>query len=477
MMRRYSAALLVLVASAGCMLGPDYSRPYLTTPPSFRDAPEETASIADMPWWEVFRDETLQALVRESLESSRALDAAIADMERARGLAAAQRGELFPTFGTIGNAAREKKASLGALDPQADFDDERSTYAGALAVAWEADVWGRLRRASEASRADLLASDAVRRGVVLSLVTGIAQSYLELRELDLELEISQRTVRSFQATYELFDRQFRGGVTSKLDALRAEGALAQAAATVPLVEQRIRAKENEIAVLLGRPPGPIERGPVLLALALPPQIPAGVPSLLLQRRPDLIEAEQNLMAATARVGVAYTSFFPRIGLSAFYGSLSSDLSDFLGAGTKAWSRSGTVGGPIFSFGRNYYTWEAAKAANEGAVAVYQQTVLTALADVSNALTAREKVTLQRQNLERQVRALQEASTFAEKRYVGGLATYLEVLDAQQQLFPAELALAQTLRDERLVVVNLYRALGGGWNQAGDAPTVPNALKP
>jgi multidrug efflux system outer membrane protein len=474
-LRSAAALALALAGVSGCALGPDYARPELPTPPTFRDTPEQQASIADLPWWEVFKDETLQSLVRESLEKNRDLASAISNMEQSRDVAAVQRGELFPQVGVVAVASRGKGTSVSAFDTTST--QTSSLYAGALNAAWEIDVWGRLRRATEASKAEMLASDAVRRGVVLSLVTGVAQAYLELRELDLELEISNRTVKSFQDMFDLFDRQFRGGVTSRLDPLRAEAALAQAQSTVPIIEARIRAKENQLAVLLGRAPGPIPRGESLLAQAIPPEIPAGVPSLLLERRPDLIEAEQNLVAANAQIGVAFAEFFPRIGLTALYGSATQELDDFLKSGTGAWSRAAAATGPLVTFGRTWYAWESAKAGNESAISQYQQSVLAALADVSNALTAREKVTAQRVSLERQVAALQESVRLAEKRYVGGLSTYLEVLDAQQQLFPAEIALAEAQRDERLVVVDLYRALGGGWSQAGEPPSIPLPFAP
>jgi multidrug efflux system outer membrane protein len=228
---------------------------------------------------------------------------------------------------------------------------------------------------------------------------------------------------------------------------------------------------------LARAPGPIPRGAQLLDVSLPPEIPAGVPSLLLERRPDLIEAEQSVVAANADIGVTFAEFFPRIGLTALWGSSSSELDQFLESGTGAWSRAMALAGPIFTFGRTWYRWEGAKANHEASVAAYQQSVLAALADVSNVLAARTHVTAQRQSLERQVAALRESVTLAQKRYVGGLSSYLDVLDAQQQLLPAELALAQAQRDERLVIVDLYRALGGGWSQAGEAPAIPQPLAP
>jgi multidrug efflux system outer membrane protein len=472
--RQGIAAALLLCAALGCAVGPNYRAPELPTPPSFRDSAEEQASIADLPWWEVFHDEVLQALIREALEANRDLASAVANVERAGAVAAVQRGELFPQLGYEGDASRGKNTALGT--PVA-LPDAENLFFAAFNAAWEIDVWGRIRRATESARAQMLASDAFRRGVVLTLVTGVAQAYLELRELDLELDISQRNVESFRETYELFERQYRGGVTSILDPLRGEAALAEVAASVPATEQRIVAKENQLSVLLGRPAGPIPRGAPLVDQTLPPEAPAGVPSLLLQRRPDLIEAEQNLIAANAQIGTTFAQFFPRIGLTALRGAVSTELSDLLESSSIAWGVALQAAGPLFTWGQTWYTWEAAKAADRAAVYQYQQTVLTALEEVSNALTARQKVALQRAELERQVKALAEAVRVAKIRYLGGLVTYLEVLDAQQQLFPAELALARAQLDERLALVALYRALGGGWSDMGAPPQIPSPLRP
>jgi multidrug efflux system outer membrane protein len=468
-----AVALAAALALGGCALGPDYERPALPTPSAFRDQVAEESSIADLPWFQVFQDEVLQSLVREALTSNRNLLAATARVERAQGLAAVQRGELFPQLGGIANASRGDDTTLSG---QSAGDDIERNFA-VLAAAWELDVWGRLRRASEASRAEMLASDAFRRGVVLSLVSGVAQAYFELRELDLELEIAQRTVKSFEETLRLFSRQFQGGVVSNLDPLRAEAALARAAASVPDLERRIAVKENELSVLLGRSPGDMPRGNALTEQAVPPEIPAGVPSLLLARRPDLLEAEQRLVAANARVGEALASFFPKIGLTSVYGSSSEDLDDLLESGTRILTRIMSVAGPLFTFGRTWYFWRASQAETEAAGHDYEQTVLVALREVSDALVAREKLVRVRVEQERAVRALDQSLVTARKRYVGGLATYLEVLDAQQELFPAENALAQTRRDELLAVVAVYRALGGGWSEAGAEPEVPSPLRP
>jgi len=460
----------------GCAVGPNYHRPEVAQPQTFRDAAAEQASIADLPWWEVFKDETLQALIRESLDKNLDLQAAIHTVERSRDVAAVQQGNLLPDVGYLGLASRGKGTSLGNVNTDTP-ELTRNTALGMVNASWELDLWGRIRRATEESRAQMLASDAARRGVVLSLVTGVAQAYLELRELDLELEITHRNVDAFQGTYDLFTRQFRGGVASKLDSLRAQAALEQATSIIPQVQQRIREKENQLAVLLGREPGPIARGSQLLDVSVPPEIPAGVPSLLLERRPDLIEAEQNVVATNADIGVSIAEFFPRFGLTALYGSQSSEFSQFLHSGTDVWSIAAAASGPLFTFGRTWYRWEGAEEAHHASVAQYQQSVLTALADVSNVLSARGNVTAQRESLEREVAALRESFDLAQKRYLGGLSTYVEVLDAQQALLPAELALAQAQRDERLVIVDLYRALGGGWSQNGEAPTIPSPLRP
>lgn len=470
-----SARLLgiALLALAGCAVGPRYERPDGVAPATYRATAEDPASIADLPWFEVFRDEALRRHVEEALLGNRDLLAAASRVEQARGLAAVQRGELFPQAGFEFDAVRESGTTFGAPTPG---DRTQSNYLGVLNAAWELDVWGRIRRATEAARAELLATEAFRRGVVLSLVTGVAQAYFELREFDLEREITLRTIESFRETRDLFERQFRGGVTSKLDYLRGEAALAQASAALPDLERRIIAKENELSVLLGRPAGEIARGAALVAQELPPEVPAGIPSQLLERRPDVLQAEQILHAETARIGEAFANFFPRIGLTAAAGRTSGELDSVL-SGPSFWTLAGSAVGPLFTFGRTWYGWRSAEAAAQAALYDYEQSVLFALADVSNALTAREKLEDVRIEQERAVDALGESLRIARIRYVGGLASYIEVLDAQQQLFPAELDLARTRRDELLAVVALYRALGGGWQEAPPAPAIPLPLAP
>src|SRR5262249_21626456 len=268
----------------------NYHRPELASPPAFRDAQEETASVADLPWWEIFRDETLVALIRESLANNRDLAVAAANVEQARYLAAVSRSAFLPQVAYDVEATRGKGTTLGT--PGAAGRSTDNGFIAAANVAWEIDVWGRIRRASEAARAELLATEAIRRGVVLSLVSGVAQAWFELVELDGELAIARESVASYQSTRDLFQRKFTGGGTSKLDVLRVDAALAQAGANVADLERQVAAKENELSVLVGRPAGAIERGGALDDQAIPPDLPVGVPSQLLERRPDLIGAEQ-----------------------------------------------------------------------------------------------------------------------------------------------------------------------------------------
>ncbi len=400
--------------------------------------------------------------------------AAAARVEQARYLAAVARGQLFPSVGYEVDATTGDDTFLGAPSPGTG---EQDAFFGAINLAWEIDVWGRIRRSNEAARAQLFATEAFRRGVVLSLVTGVAQAYFELRELDLELEIAHETVATFTETLDVFERQYRGGVASRLDPLRAEAALAQAAASVPDLERRIVAKENELSVLVGHAPRDIERGTALADETQPPEVPAGVPAELLARRPDLVEAEQVLVAQNALVGASKADFLPRIGLTAFAGGVSPELDDVLDSGTGLWSVAGSGAGSLLTFGRKLYSYRAQQAAADEATASYEQALLVALQEVSDALVARQKLEGVRAEQERAVNALREALTIARTRYLGGFATYLEVLDAQQQLFPAENDLARTRLDQLLAIVDLYRTLGGGWNQPPPQPEVPQPIAP
>jgi multidrug efflux system outer membrane protein len=457
-----TALSLLLTLLTGCALGPNYKRPAVDTPPAYRGetaeaAPVNATSLADLPWWQVFQDPVLKGLVEEALRNSYDMRRVVSRVEQARYAVGVTRADLLPQASYEGGAQRGRFFTPGASE-----NVTGNIFLGAFQMAWELDIWGRIRRSTEASLADLFATEDVQRGVILSLVTGVAQAYFELRELDLELEIAKRTVASFQQTLDLFTRQLRGGIGNKLAVERAAAALANAAAAIPDTERQIVAKENQISILLGRNPGPIARGAVLTEQAYPPEVPAGLPAALLERRPDIMEAEQNIVAANALVGVAITNFLPRIGLTTLYGGQSSELENIVkGVGT-IWSAGAALTGPLFQGGRLYYSYKGNVAAWQEAKLAYEQSVLTALGEVSNTLVARQKYAQSRVELEKQVKALQESVRLATLRFTGGLASYYEVLEAQQQLFPAENALARTELNQLTAVVQLYRALGGGW---------------
>jgi multidrug efflux system outer membrane protein len=438
----------------------------------------EPTSIADLPWWEVFHDDVLQFLIDEALKNNYDLQTAIARVESARGVLISTRSQMFPQANYEGGASRgrqfspEFKTTVPAPTLKHPNRTEEQTFGGnmtfdtflgTLNAAWEIDLWGRIRRATESSRADLLASNDFRRGVVLSLVSQVAQTYFQLLELDAELEIAQRSTKTFGETLELFQRQFEGGIGTKLAVARGEAALAQAAAGIPDTERAINSTENAISILLGWPPTPIPRGAALTSQELPPQPPAGLPADLLERRPDVLQAEQVLRSNNAQIGVSIADFFPRIGLTALYGGTSSELESVVKGAGNVWSIAASVTGPIFQAGKLYGGYKSAVANWEAAKWQYEGVVLNALREVSNALVDAQKLKDVRDQDAKAVTALQEASELATIRYTGGLATYFEVLEAQQQLFPAEDQLARTERDELLAVVQLYAALGGGWS--------------
>ncbi len=461
------AAVLVL-ALAGCAVGPNFVKPQPDMPPGYRSelAPAEAASFADQPWFDVFQDATLLGQIEEALASNYDLRTAAARVEQAQHFVGVTRSPIFPQAEYEGGAQRGK-SFLGPNRDNATFN----TFLGTFNMAWEIDLWGRIRRATEASEAELYATNDVRRGVVLSLVSGVAASYFALQELDLELEIAQRTTKSFTDTLDLFTTRFQSGLDSNLSVVRAAAARAQAAATVSQLQQQIVQQENAISVLLGRPPGPVAREPMLTRDALPPQAPAGLPSELLRRRPDILQAERLIEASNAQIGVAVANFFPRIGLTSLYGGQSSDLDNIVKTPGAVWAIAASVVGPIFQGGRLTEAYRAQRADWEATKTQYAQTVLTALGEVSNALIAQEKLEGVRTEQVVAVDALREAVSLALLRYDGGLASYFEVLEAQQQLFPAELALARTDLDRMLAVVDLYRSLGGGW-QANDTAVDP-----
>jgi len=456
------AASAALVALASCHpVGPDYKRPETNSPEVFRGQPApQTQSLADTEWWDIYKDPALQELIREGLTNNYDTRIAVARVEQARELAAQARSLYYPTVNYQGALAGGRNDFTGT--PVLNNGVQGGTGYGIIGAAWELDIWGRIRRLNEQALAEYLATEEAKNAVMITVLADIATAYFQLLELELEREIAIRTAESFGESLKLFTQRLKGGAGSKLETSRAEASLASVAARVPDLERLITLKENEISVLLGKAPGPINRGKALIAQATPPEVPAGIPSQLLERRPDLREAEQRLRAANASIGVAQAEFFPKIGLTTYFGKVSSSMGDLLNPVSTAWSAGGNLVGPIFTGGRLEAQLAEKKAAWEAARLTYQQTAIIALREVADGLTDREKLELVRVEQERSVRAFSEAVEVSMKRYTAGKASYFEVLEAQQQLFPAENTLAQVRFSQLATIVRLYKALGGGW---------------
>jgi multidrug efflux system outer membrane protein len=453
-----AAALLL----AGCTVGPDYRRPELPVPPDFRgrpaDAPVSEASVGDLAWWQIFQDETLQSLIRTALVENYDLRVAAARVLDARARVTVNRSFQFPDLSASASAPYTR-----ITEDRAPLQEEETfSPLATLDLFWEIDLWGRLRRATEAARADLLASEDVRRFVLTTLVSDVATAYFQLRELDLELEISRRTLASRRDSLRLVQIRQQGGVAALIDVRQAEVLLYTAAQTVPDLERRIEQTENLISVLLGRNPDAVPRGrPLLQQLALP-AVPAGLPSSLLERRPDVRQAESQLAGATARIGVAKADYFPRVLLTGAAGAGGVMINgDWFGP-SGLLTIAPQVSLPIFNMGRIGAGVDSAEARAQEALVRYQQTVQQAFREVSDALVEHRKRREFRIQQEALVTSLRDAARLANIRYRGGVTSYLEVLDTERQLFDAELALAQAQRDELLAVVRLYRAVGGGW---------------
>jgi len=455
---------LLLLLPTACAIGPHYERPDLEVPERYRAAvtPEAASSFADLPWWEVFEDPALQELLAASLADNWDLQIALQRSEQARQQVTATRSALLPQVGYGGSAQRSRYPITAIPSSQ----DRFTRYFAGLNAAWEIDLWGRIRRANQAARADMLASEADQRGVILSLVSQVATLYYQLLELDAELRIAQEASAAFADTLELFTRRFEVGVSSKLAVARAAAARADAEAWIPAIQLEVEAVENQLRTLQGRLPGPVVRGQPLQAQRLP-VVPPGLPSELLERRPDIQRAEQGVVAANARVGVAIGNFLPRIGLSALWGGSSKELSDLTKGSANVWNLAGEITGPLFQGGLLYSQYKAQQAIWEEARARYEQTALIAFTEVSDALTARRYLAEQRGVQQDQTDHLRLAVDLSLKRYEMGLADYFEVLEAQQDLYPALMELAQTRFQELRSVIVLYGALGGGWELGVD----------
>ena len=450
-MRRL-AVLALACPVAGCIMGPNYERPVVDPPAAYRYEMAEARDTANTAWWTQFGDPVLDGLIEEALAQNLSVKIAAANVEQAAAVLTQARSPLYPqgSYG-VSAAGERKNEQLGAV----------YSYGALAGASWEIDLWGRVRRLSESARAQVLATEEARRGVVLSLVASVANGYLQLRALDEQLVIATRTRQAYAESVRLFELQFKYGVQSKMTVEQARTQYETAAAAVPQLESQIAQTENALSVLLGRNPGPIQRGKPIGELAMP-DVPAGLPSQALERRPDIRQAEQQLIAANAQIGAAKALYFPTISLTGALGAVSVELSKLFSGPTGAWNYQGSIAGPIFTGGAIKGQVRQAEAARKAAELGYAAAIQSAFADIDNALVARTKLVDQLAAEKRLVAASREYGRLARLQFEGGVAPYFTVLQAEQQLFPAELNEVQLRASLFAATVNIYKAMGGGW---------------
>lgn len=460
-MNRYSTGSILLVfVLSGCMLGPNYSRPDVDVPQDWRLSLEKATSVANVPWWEQFKDPVLNQYVETALEKNKDLKIAVAAVDEYYARLGITRSELFPQLGAAGAGARIR-SSTSYLPSSSGVDRDFNAFVLAFNLSYELDIWGRIRRATEAARAELLGQEDAQRAVILTLVSSVASTYIELLELDKRLAIAKQTLNSYEESLKLIRLRFSGGVSSELEVKQAESQVESAAAAIPGLETQIAQAENRLSVLLGQNPGTIARGKGIDQLEFP-TIPSEQPSDLLDQRPDVLEAEQQLVAANARIGQAEAEFLPRINLGALLGFENPELDNFFNNASLFYKFGGLFAQPIFQGGRIISTVRGAKSVKEQAIYNYEQTILNAFKEVNDALVAYKNSATELDVQSRQVETLKQYLHLAELRYNEGLVEYLNVLDAQRQLFDVQIAQAQTQGKHFLTLVNVYKALGGGW---------------
>jgi len=456
--------IVLVIFLAGCAVGPNYKRPQVAVPDVYRGlSPDSdktsTASLADEKWWTLFQDEQLQSLIRTAIADNYDVRIAAARVLQAQAILGITRADQFPTI-TAGAAAISERLPRTKTFPPI----ETSANGVNLSMIWELDFWGKYRRATEAARAQLLATEWAKRAVITSLVRNVASAYFHLRELDLEMEISQHALTSRQDSLRLVKIRASGGVTSMLDVRQSEQLVYEAAGQIPDLERRIEQQENFISILIGKNPQPITRGKTLLENTFPPIVPAGLPSSLLERRADIQSAEHSLVAANARIGVAKAAYFPQITLTASAGYQSSALTSLFSGPAGTWSFGGQLLQPVFEGGRLRSGMRLAEAQREELLLIYQQAIQESFREVSDALIGYRKDQEFREQQDLLTRSAQDAVALSQSRYSGGVTSYLEVLDSDTRYFAAQLTLAQAQLNERLSMVELYGALGGGWQQ-------------
>ena len=464
MRSRHSLFVIALLLLTGCTLGPKYKRPTVAVPDTYRaltpDAgAQSAASFGEEKWWNVFQDTQLQALIREALSQNYDVRIAAARVLQAQALLGITRADQFPTIAG-GVSTSNQRFPATRITPEFETSPSQVN----LSLFWELDFWGKFRRATEASRASLLATEWGQRAVISSLVSNVASAYFQLLELDSEINISRRTLDTRKESLRLVEVRAKGGATSLIDVRQSEQLVYTAAAAIPDLERRIEQQENLISILLGKNPAAVTRGKTLVENPLLPVVPAGLPSSLLERRPDIRSSEQQLVAANARIGVAKAAYFPQITLTAVGGFQSSALTDLFSGPAGWWSFGGQLAQPIFTGGKIRSNVRLTEAQQQEAVLLYQQSIQQAFREVSDSLVAYRKNQEFRTVQEQLTNSAQDTTRLANMRYQGGATSYLEVLDSDTRYFDAQIGLAQAQLNERLAMVQLYNALGGGWQQ-------------
>ena len=460
-MRISTLTVLLATVIAGCTIGPDYQRPPVDAPDAWRVDYSTAVDVANTRWWEQFGDPVLNELVETALRENLDVRIAAARVDQFIGALTSTRSQLYPQLGYNADAGRARASRVGQPPLPPGADPYFSLYQGALGASWQVDLFGRVTRLSEAAQAQVYASEQARRGVVLSVVTSTATSYITLRALDRQLEIAQATASNFTATARLFELRFKAGIVAKTEVMQITSQQQQALAAIPAFEQAIAATENLISILLGRNPGPIPRGKTIDQL-MAPLVPADLPSALLERRPDILQAEQNLVAANANVGAARALYYPTFSITGVLGSVSTAFDEFLTGPAAARLIAADIAGPIFTFGGIEGQVSSAEAANRQALLFYQQTILNAFRETNDALTGSERKIEQLQLQANRVEALREFARLSRLRFDKGVSGYLEVLVADNELFAAELASVGLQAERYTQLINVYQSMGGGW---------------
>ena len=460
-MRKFIMVIFIALTLAGCMVGPDYQRPTVETPLSWRVEEKYAQDLANTAWWRQLDDPVLNELIATAISENKDLLIATARVDQFAARYGVVRADLYPQLGASAQFGQQQVTEKSGNSLPSGYNTVTGNQQAVLNASWELDIWGRIRRSSEAAKASLLSSEEGRRGVILTLVSSVAVSYVNLRNLDKQLEISRQTAELRRNSYELFVLRYEGGIINEMALAQSRSEYEQAMATIPQIQKAIALQENAINVLLGSNPGSVSRGKSIDDLKLP-IVPEGLPSDLLERRPDIKQAEQNLIAANAQIGVAKAAYFPAISLTGFFGFASSDFSDLFTGSAKVWQYSAPITVPIFTAGRISSQVKVTEAIQQQYLYQYQQTIQTAFREVNDALADQNLTRKQLEAQKQRVSALRIYADLARIRFDNGYSSYIEVLDAERSLFDVELAYIQTQGSLFQALINLYKAMGGGW---------------